>query len=219
VTQFILALPKGRIFKEAAPLLKAAGMTPGPDFFDEGSRALKFSSERSDAEVIRVRSFDVPAFVAYGAAAFGIAGSDVIRETVGARVYAPLDLRIGACRLSVAALKGVCPYERASARGYALVATKYPALAAEYFAEKGVRAESIKLNGAMELAPLLDMCDCIVDLVSTGRTLKENGLEEVEKIMDVSSRFIVHRGFYKLRPCLAAQIIKTMEKARDRLFN
>ncbi|MET0156083.1 MAG: ATP phosphoribosyltransferase [Rickettsiales bacterium] len=216
--EHILALPKGRILEEATAVLEAAGMAPEADFFDEGSRALKFSSARAGLRVIKVRSFDVAAFVSYGAAAFGIAGSDVVDETARTRVYSPIDLRIGRCRLSVAAVEGVCPYARADERGYAVVATKYPTLAAEHFAGRGVRAECVKLHGAMELAPILHMCDCIVDLVSTGRTLKENGLTELEKVADVSSRFIVNRAYYKLYPKQATAIVKVMEEARDRVF-
>lgn len=192
----ILAIPKGRILKEVAPLFALAGIVPEKSFYDESSRALRFKTNDTAIDLIRVRAFDVAAFVAYGGAQVGIAGSDVLDEYDSSDIYAPVDLNIGHCRLSVAAPVG-------AVRGYASpirVATKYPKLTAAHFAARGIQAECIKLNGAMEIAPALGLCSHIVDLVSTGRTLAENGLQEVEKIMDVSSRLIVSRAAFKNNP-------------------
>jgi ATP phosphoribosyltransferase len=213
VKKYVLALPKGRILEEAAPLLAAAGLTPDPEFFNDASRALRFSTSRRDVEAVRVRSFDVPVFVASGGAALGVAGRDVLLETAYDGVYAPVDLGIGKCRLSVAAQDGAVGKTEARRRGYITVATKYPRLATEFYAKRGVRAECVKLHGAMELAPLLGMCDRIVDLVSTGRTLRENGLFEVEKIMDVTSYLLVNRACYKLWPEEMNAIIRSIEGA------
>lgn len=198
--KLVIAVPKGRILSEAAPVLHGAGIAPEPAFHDESSRALRFATNRADIDLIRVRSFDVATFVAFGAAHLGICGSDVLREFDYPEIYAPVDLGIGLCRLSVAEPTDLAERDDPSRWSHIRVATKYPELTRRHFAARGVQAECIKLNGAMELAPTLGLCHRIVDLVSSGRTLKENGLKEVEKILDVSSRLIVNRAALKTRP-------------------
>ncbi|QKR99041.1 ATP phosphoribosyltransferase [Sphingomonas sp. CL5.1] len=195
----VIAVPKGRILSEALPLLARAGIVPEAAFGDEDSRALRFRTETPAIELIRVRAFDVATFVAHGAAQLGIVGSDVLAEFAYSELYAPVDLAIGHCRLSIAEPAALA--ERDDPRGWShvRVATKYPHVTAEHFARRGVQAECIKLNGAMELAPTLGLAPRIVDLVSSGRTLKENGLVEVETIMEVSSRLVVNRAAMKTR--------------------
>ncbi len=195
----ILAVPKGRILEEALPLLARAGIVPEPAFSDEGSRALRFRTNRPDIDLIRVRAFDVATFVAHGAAQLGIVGSDVLAEFAYSELYAPVDLGIGHCRLSVAEPAALAATDDPRGWSHVRVATKYPHLTRKHFEARGVQAECIKLNGAMELAPLLDLAPRIVDLVSSGRTLKENGLVEVETIMEVSSRLIANRAAFKTR--------------------
>lgn len=195
----VIAVPKGRILEEALPLLARAGIEPEPAFSDENSRALRFSTNRSDIDLIRVRAFDVATFVAHGAAQLGIVGSDVLMEFDYSELYAPVDLGIGHCRLSVAEPAAMA--ERDDPRGWSHVriATKYPHTTQRHFAARGVQAECVKLNGAMELAPVLGLAPRIVDLVSSGRTLKENGLVEVETIAEVTSRLVVNRAAFKTR--------------------
>lgn len=200
VRNLVFALPKGRILKEALPLLEAAGIRPEPALFDEDSRALRFATSNRHVSVIRVRSFDVATFVAFGAAHIGIVGNDVLAEFAYSELYSPVDLGIGRCRLSVAEPDGVPPIGQES---HVRVATKYPHLTASHYAAQGVQAECVKLNGAMELAPLLGLAPRIVDLVSTGRTLKENGLTERETILEVTSRLIVNRAAFKTMPEVA----------------
>lgn len=192
-----IAIPKGRIWEELAPLMLHTGIEPEADFFDEASRKLQFSTNRQGVSLIRVRSFDVPTFVAFGGAQLGVSGSDVLMEFDYPELYAPLDLGIGKCRLSVAEPKALADTDAPARWSHIRIATKYPHLTKAHFAKRGVQAECIKLNGAMELAPTLGLCERIVDLVSSGRTLAENGLVEVEKIMDVSSRLIVGRSALK----------------------
>ena len=201
-----IAIPKGRIFTELAPMLAQVGITPEPSFFDESDRALQFSTNIAGLSFIRVRSFDVATFVAYGAAQLGVCGSDVIEEFNYAELYAPLDLGIGKCRLSVAEPAALAANDRPEQWSHVRIATKYPNLTNRYFAARGVQAECIHLNGAMELAPAVGLAERIVDLVSSGATLKANGLIEVEKILDVSSRLIVNRAAYKTRPEIAALV-------------
>jgi ATP phosphoribosyltransferase len=195
-----LALPKGRILKEALPLLARLGIVPEPDFADEDSRKLVFETSRADVRIIRVRSFDAATFVAFGAAEIGIAGNDVLMEFDFTELYAPVDLGIGICRLSVAQPAALA--SDMSSLSHVRVATKYPALTRRHFAARGLQAEVIKLNGAMELAPLCGLADRIVDLVSTGKTLAENGLVETEVIAPVSSRLIVNRAAFKTHPAV-----------------
>ncbi len=198
--KLIIALPKGRVLDAAIGLLAQIGIEPEAAFHDKDSRQLRFATNRADLDIIRVRSFDVATFVAFGAAHLGIAGSDVLLEFEYAELYAPLDLGIGICRLVVAEPEEVRAKDDPRRWSHVRVATKYPNLTRRHFAERGVQAECIKLHGAMELAPSLGLCRRIVDLVETGSTLKANGLVEVEKIADVSSRLIVNRAALKTRP-------------------
>lgn len=207
----ILALPKGRILQELSPLLAAAGIVPEADFKNDDSRALKFSTNIPGLEIIRVRAFDVATFVAYGAADMGIVGSDVLGEFEYDELYSPLDLRLGHCRLSLAAPAGATAMD--SRTGHIRVATKYPNLTQKHFAARGIQAECIKLNGAMEIAPALGLADYIVDLVSTGSTLKANGLTEIETIMDITSRLIINRSAMKTKMATLQHWIARFETA------
>ncbi len=198
--KLVLALPKGRILDEAMPLVRAAGIEPEPDFDNPKSRALRFSTNHPHIDIIRVRAFDVATFVAFGAAEIGIAGNDVLMEFDYPEIYAPLDLGIGKCHLAVAEPADLAGEDDPSRWSHIRVATKYPTITAKHFAQRGVQAECVKLNGAMELAPGLGLCRLIVDLVSTGSTLKANGLVEVERVAEISSRLIVNRTALKTRP-------------------
>lgn len=191
----IFAIPKGRILDEALPLMKAADIEPEPAFFDGSNRALMFATNNPGIRIIRVRAFDVATFVAHGAAHIGIVGSDVIDEFDYSELYAPVDLGIGRCRLSVAVHENNLDEK---AQGHIRVATKYPGITKRHYQRQGIQAECIKLNGAMELAPLLGLSGRIVDLVSSGRTLAENKLVESEIISQVSARLIVNRAAYKI---------------------
>ena len=195
----VIAVPKGRILKEALPLLARAGVVPEAAFGDEDSRALRFATQDARIALIRVRAFDVATFVAHGAAQLGIVGSDVLAEFAYPELYAPVDLDIGHCRLSVAEPASLAASDDPRGWSHVRVATKYPHITAAHFARRGVQAECIKLNGAMELAPTLGLATRIVDLVSSGRTLRENGLVEVEEIMQVSARLVVNRAAMKTR--------------------
>ena len=209
----VLALPKGRIYDELEPLMKRVGITPEADFFSDHSRALKFATNIAGLSIIRVRSFDVATFVAYGAAQIGVCGSDVTQEHDFPDIYAPLDLGIGKCRLSIAEPTEMAANDNPTQWTHLRIATKYPHLTKRYFAARGVQAECIHLNGAMELAPAIGLSQRIVDLVSSGATLKANGLVEVEKIMDVSSRLIVNRTSYKTRSTEITAIIDAFRGA------
>lgn len=208
-----MAVPKGRILEELMPVMKRAGIVPEPEFFDEKSRLLQFKTNNKNLEIVRVRSFDVATFVAFGAAAIGVAGSDVLDEFASSEIYAPLDLGIGKCRMSIAATQDIAENEDISRWSHVRVATKYPNITRKYFSEHGIQAECIKLSGAMELAPKLGLCRRIVDLVSSGRTLKENGLVEMEKISDVVSCLIVNRTVYKTRSDEINQIVEAFRGA------
>ena len=210
--QLIIALPKGRILGEALPLLRACGIHPEAAFADEESRALKFSTNIPSLSLIRVRAFDVATFVAFGAAQMGVAGNDVLMEFDFSEIYAPVDLGIGKCRLSVAEPAEQAANDDPRTWSHIRVATKYPNIARKHFAARGVQAECVKLNGAMELAPALGLTSRIVDLVSSGRTLAENGLVEVEEIARVTSRLIVNRAAFKTR---AAEIAPWIERFRE----
>jgi ATP phosphoribosyltransferase len=200
-----LALSKGRIFEETLPLLAAAGIVPTED--PESSRKLIISTSRADVRVVIVRASDVPTYVQYGAADLGIAGKDVLLEHSGAGLYQPLDLKIAKCRLCVAAPAGF-DYVSAVRRGARLrVATKYIKTAREHFAAKGVHVDLIKLYGSMELAPLAGLADTIVDLVSSGGTLRANNLVEVEEIMAISARLIVNQAALKMKRDLLQPVI------------
>lgn len=195
----VLAFPKGRILEEIKPLFENLNIKPEAAFYDDSSRALMFSTNNPHFKIIKIRSFDVATFVAFGAAEVGICGNDVLMEFDFPEVYSPIDLKLGACRLSLAADKESAAAGGLSGQSHIRIATKYPNLSKKYFAAKGIQAECIKLNGAIELAPKLGLADNIVDLVSTGKTLKENGLIEIEKIADVTSRLIVNRTSAKTK--------------------
>lgn len=198
--KLVLALPKGRILDEVMPLVRSAGIEPEVAFDDPKSRALRFATNHPHIDIIRVRSFDVATFVAFGAAHIGVCGNDVLMEFDYPDIYAPLDLNIGHCRLAVAEPEDMVDGDDPSRWSHVRVATKYPNVTRNHFSKRGVQAECIKLNGAMELAPTLGLCRRIVDLVSTGNTLKANGLREIEHIADVTSRLIVNRAALKTRP-------------------
>jgi ATP phosphoribosyltransferase len=198
--RLIIALPKGRILQEALPLLAAVGIEPEAAFADENSRQLRFATNIPGLDLIRVRSFDVATFVAFGAAQLGIAGSDVLHEFDYPEIYAPLDLGIGGCRLSVCEPQDLAPDDDPRTWSHIRIATKYPNITRRYFADRGVHAECVVLSGAMELAPALGLSQRIVDLVSSGATLRANGLVEVERIVDVSSRLTVNRTAWKTQP-------------------
>ena len=202
------AVPKGRILDEALPVMARAGVVPEEGFHDKANRALSFDTTRDDMRLIRVRAFDVATFVAHGAAQMGIVGSDVIEEFDYSDLYAPVDLDIGHCHLAVAEpADGVG--DRTGDTGGAShlrVATKYPNLTRRHFERQGIQAECVKLNGAMELAPSLGLAGRIVDLVSTGRTLKDNGLVETARIHDISARLIVNRAALKTDNRVAALV-------------
>lgn len=195
----VLALPKGRILDEVMPLVRRAGIEPESAFDDPASRQLRFATNHPNLSIIRVRSFDVATFVAFGAAQLGVAGNDVLMEFDYPEIYAPLDLKVGRCRLAVAEPAEMVKDDDPSRWSHVRVATKYPEITRRHFAARGVQAECIKLTGAMELAPQLGLCRRIVDLVSTGRTLEANGLVEVEQIAAVTSRLVVNRAALKTR--------------------
>jgi ATP phosphoribosyltransferase len=206
-----LALSKGRIFEETLPLLAAAGIVPTDD--PESSRKLIIGTNRPDVRLIIVRASDTPTYVQYGAADLGIAGKDVLLEHGGAGLYQPIDLNIARCRLSVAVPAGF-DYEQAVRRGARLkVATKYVHTAREHFAAKGVHVDLIKLYGSMELAPLVGLADAIVDLVSSGGTLRANNLVEVEHIMDISSRLVINQAALKVKHDLLTPILEAIQGA------
>lgn len=199
-TPLILALPKGRILAECGALLARAGLTPAADYTDEDSRRLRFPTNEPDLDVVRVRPFDVATFVAFGAAHIGICGADVLMEFDYPDIYAPLDLGIGKCRVSVAEPAATAGSDDPSRWSRVRVATKYPNIARRHFASRGVQADVVHLSGAMELAPGLGLSRLIVDLVQTGSTLKANGLVETEVIAPVTSRLIVNRNALKTKP-------------------
>ena len=206
------AIPKGRILDEALPLLARAGIEPEAEFHDKKSRALRFATNRPDVSIIRVRAFDVATFVAHGAAQIGIVGSDVLEEFDYSEIYAPVDLDMGHCRLSVAEPVGLADEDEA-AMSHVRVATKYPYLTRRYYEARGIQAECVKLNGAMELAPSLGLSRRIVDLVSSGATLKANGLVETNVIMQVSARLIINRAAYKMRSAELSPLVEAFRKA------
>ena len=197
MSKIIIAIPRGRIIEELKKILMKTTFAPEAEMFDDKSRKLTFLSKAKDVNFIKVRAFDACTFVAFGAAQIGIAGEDVIKEFDYSEIYAPLELNIGHCRLSVAALKTLLKKEDPETWSNIRVATKYPNISKEYFANKGIQVEAIKLNGSMELAPSLNMCRRIVDLVSTGATLKANGLKEIDEIMKIQSKLIINRSAFK----------------------
>jgi ATP phosphoribosyltransferase len=206
-----IALSKGRIFDETIPLLAAAGISPRDD--PEQSRKLIIATSRADVRLVIVRASDVPTYVQYGAGDLGVAGKDVLLEHAGGGLYQPLDLAIGKCRMMVAVRQGF-DYAAAVKRGARLnVATKYVQVAREHFAAKGMHVNLIKLYGSMELAPMTGLADAIVDLVSTGNTLKANHLVAVEEIMPISSRLIVNRAALKLKRKSIQPMIEAFARA------
>ena len=208
-----LALSKGRIFEETLPLLRSAGIEVLED--PEKSRKLILATNQADVRVLVVRATDVPTYVQYGGADLGITGKDTLLEHGSDGLYQPLDLQIARCRISVA-VRADFDYASAVRQGSRLkVATKYVAIAREFFANKGVHVDLIKLYGSMELAPLVGLADAIVDLVSTGNTLKANHLVEVEHIMDISSRLVVNQAALKLKQAPIRRIIEAFAKAID----
>lgn len=206
-----LALSKGRIFDDTLPLLRATGIEVLED--PEKSRKLILPTSRADVQIIMVRASDVPTYVQYGGADLGVVGKDTLLETGVQGLYVPLDLNIAKCRVSVAVREGF-DYAAAVKQGSRLkVATKYVNIAREFFASKGVHVDLIKLYGSMELAPLVGMADAIVDLVSTGSTLKANKLIEVERIMEISSRLVVNQTSLKTKQAVLKPILAAFEQA------
>jgi len=214
--KIILAVPKGRIWEELEPLLAACDIAPEDDFTNPKSRKLQFTTNHESLDIIRVRAFDVATFVAYGAAHMGVVGSDALEEFNYSEIYSPIDLDIGHCRLSVAMPEDAAQQSAKHKESHVRVVTKYPNLTRRHFEKQGVQAECIKLNGAMEIAPALGMARRIVDLVSTGGTLKANNLVETQEIMRISSRLVVHRASLKTRPEQMKGWIAKFEKAVNR---
>ncbi|MBB6561087.1 ATP phosphoribosyltransferase [Acidovorax soli] len=211
MTMITLALSKGRIFDETLPLLAAAGIEVLED--PEKSRKLILPTNRPDVRVVLVRATDVPTYVEYGGADIGVTGKDTLIEHGGQGLYQPLDLQIAKCRVSVA-VRNDFDYERAVKQGSRLkVATKYTSIARDFFATKGVHVDMVKLYGSMELAPLIGLSDAIVDLVSTGNTLRANNLVEVERIMDISSYLVVNQAALKLKQAPLRSIIDAFAAA------
>ena len=192
MAQITLALTKGRVLRETLPLLELAGIVPAEDIFS--SRKLVFSTNKANMRLILLRGSDVPTYVQYGAADIGVTGKDLLLEHQGRGYYEPLDLGIARCRLMTAVPVGV-----SSSQGRLRVATKYVNIARQFYAQKGTQADLIKLYGAMELAPILDLADEIVDIVDTGNTLKSNGLQSRDKIADISARLIVNKATMKTK--------------------
>ncbi len=201
-----IAVSKGRIYEQTLPLLAQAGIVPVDD--PKKSRKLILATNREDVQLVIIRATDVPTFVEYGAADLGVAGKDVLLEQGAENLYEPLDLGIARCRLMTAAPKQAPAIQRR-----VRVATKYVNIAKRYFAEQGIQAEIIKLYGSMELAPLVGLADCIVDLVETGNTLKANGLEPRERILDISSRLIVNKASMKMKHQAIQSLIEQLEKS------
>lgn len=200
-----IAVSKGRIYEEALPLLAKMGITPIDD--PETSRKLILPTTREDVQLVIIRATDVPTFVEYGAADMGIAGKDVLIEHGAENLYEPIDLNIACCKLMTAAHK-----DAPAISGRVRVATKYVTIAQSYFASLGIQAEIIKLYGSMELAPLVGLADCIVDLVDTGNTLRANNLEPRELIMNISSRLVVNKASMKMKNAVIADLLAQFEQ-------
>lgn len=200
-----IAVSKGRIYEEALPLLAKMGIQPIDD--PETSRKLILPTTRDDVQLVIIRATDVPTFVEYGAADMGIAGKDVLIEHGAENLYEPIDLNIARCKLMTAAHKGAPPIS-----GRVRVATKYVTIAQSYFASLGIQAEIIKLYGSMELAPLVGLADCIVDLVDTGNTLRANNLEPRELIMNISSRLVVNKAAMKMKNAVISELLTQFEQ-------
>ena len=205
MAQITLALTKGRVLKETLPLLELAGIVPAEDIFS--SRKLVFSTNEKNVRLLLLRGSDVPTYVQYGAADIGVTGKDLLLEHQGGGYYEPLDLGIARCRLMTAVPVGV-----SSSQGRLRVATKYVNIARQFYAQKGTQADLIKLYGAMELAPILDLADEIVDIVDTGNTLKSNGLQSRDKIADISARLIVNKATMKTKYSDVQAIVDSLSK-------
>ena len=201
-----MAVPKGRILEDLKPLFVKINLIPEPDFFSGASRKLVFSTNHQNLDLVQVRSFDVATFVKFGAADLGICGSDVLAEFSSKEIFPVLDLEIGKCRLAIAAKKSV-KFDLEN-KSHIRIATKYTAIAENYFSNLGIQVEAIKLNGSIEIASQLNLCDFILDLVSTGKTLEENQMVELKKIMDVSSHLVVNRASLKISNQEINQLIK-----------
>jgi ATP phosphoribosyltransferase len=212
--KLLFALPKGRILDELNPLFIKAGIIPEADFFNDSSRKIIFSTNLENLELIKVRSFDVATFVKFGGADLGICGFDVLEEFSSNEIFPILDLNIGKCRLSLAGETTDAQNQRPlESNSHLRISTKYPSITQRYFASLGIQAEIIKLNGAIEIAPKLGLCDFIVDLVSSGKTLEENNMIELRKILDVTSRLIVNRASFKISNHEINQIIQSFDAA------
>jgi ATP phosphoribosyltransferase len=209
VESLTIALPKGRVSHESLPLLAAAGIVPKED--PQTSRKLLVDTTDTSLKLIIVRATDVPTYVQYGAAEVGIIGKDVLMEHGGDGIYEPLDLGIGRCRMMVAGKEGAVPVE-----GRLRVATKYVNCTRRYYAEQGKQVEIIKLYGSMELAPLVGLADCIVDLVDTGNTLRANGLMPLEHVTDISSRLIVNKAAMKMKHARVKHLIELFRAALNK---
>ncbi len=208
--KILFAVPKGRILQELKILFDKIGLKPEKDFFDESSRKLVFATNFANLEIIKVRSFDVATFVKFGAADVGVCGLDVVEEFSSKEIFALLNLGIGKCRLALAGRKSDANIDL-TALSHVRVATKYVNLTSEFFAKKGVQAEVIKLNGAIEIAPKLGLGNFIVDLVDSGKTLQENNMFELEKILDISSYLIVNRTSFKTKNQEINDLIKLFD--------
>ncbi len=213
--KLILALPRGRILDEVLPLMGRAGLEPEDAFRRDDARQIRFSTSDPSVDIIRVRSFDVATIVAFGAAHMGVAGADVLLEFESREIYAPLDLDLGHCRMVVAAPGDLVKRDNPKRWSHIRIATKYPEITKRHFAARGVQAECVKLSGAVEIAPALGLCERIVDLVSTGATLKANGLVEVEEIARISSRLAVNRTALKTRSDEVSKWITRFREAVD----
>lgn len=209
----VMALPKGRILEEALPVLERAGIVPDPGFGHEDTRQLRFATNHPGLSLVRVRSFDVATFVAFDAAQLGIVGSDVLMEFDYPELYAPVDLGIGRCRLSVAEPDTLAGADDPARWSHIRIATKYPEVTRRHFAGRGVQAECIRLSGAVELAPSLGLSQRIVDLVASGATLRANRLAEVEVIAEISARLIVNRAALKTRASALQPLIERIREA------
>ena len=205
MAQITLALTKGRVLRETLPLLELAGIMPAEDIFS--SRKLVFSTNEKNVRLLLLRGSDVPTYVQYGAADIGVTGKDLLLEHQGSGYYEPLDLGIAKCRLMTAVPVGV-----SSSQGRLRVATKYVNIARQFYAQKGTHADLIKLYGAMELAPILDLADEIVDIVDTGNTLKANGLQSRHKIADISARLIVNKATMKTKYSDVQAIVNSLSQ-------
>ena len=216
--KLVLALPKGRILNEVMPVLRDVGIEPEAGFEDPDDRRLRFATNLPELDIIRIRSFDVATFVAFGGAHLGVCGNDVLLEFDYPEIYAPVDLGLGRCRLVVAEPEDMIGSDDPATWSSLRVATKYPQLTRKYYEARGLQAECVKLNGAMELAPSLGLSRRIVDLVSSGATLKANGLVETSIIMPVSARLIVNRAALKT-DARVAELVETFRREAEARAN